>query len=74
MEKSAFVLFKFKIQESLFWDIDWKNHAEVEECRIQSLKRKGDQEEMEVPGECERTRIHERNSLMPKGWSKIWET
>lgn len=36
--KNAFVLFNYKIQESLFWDINCKNHAEVEECSIQFLE------------------------------------
>lgn len=26
-KKNAFVLFYFKFQESLLWDLGWKNHA-----------------------------------------------
>lgn len=64
-EKNVFVLFYFKIQDSLFWDLDWKNHAAVEEYRIQS---KEDQEEIEASWEHEWTWIHKRNIFMLK-WS-----
>lgn len=48
--KNAFVLYYFKFQERLLWDLGWKSHAEVEECRIQS---KEEQEETEVSWEHE---------------------
>lgn len=52
------MLFYFNFQESLLWDLGWKNYAEVEECRIQSEE---DQEEIKVLWEHERKWIFKRN-------------